>query len=149
MGGVGSHFVSRLNLQAMAIRGIFPAEEITEAHMAGCRAPSLRSRAQSMRRSRSDSSLAGLYECRDEVCNYVLGPLDCLFWPSAHNRFMHADDEFTDRICPCCGTTISMFSRVIHALITIDPWRHPRFERGLSSTANTATIDSQYAGHRF
>ena len=100
----------------MAIRGIFHfhSVEIADAKLSGCQELSLRSRAQAMRRSHSDTPLQGWYACRDADCSSILGPLD-------NNSFSGEIDReryiVSERTCPVCGTTISMWSRVVYAFL--------------------------------
>ena len=111
---------SRPQLLAMAIRGIFQFEEIVDAKLSGCQALCLRPRAQAMRRSHSDSSLAGWYDCRDQHCSCMLGPLDSLSFDGKNDRLIYISSE---RTCPRCGTTESMDSRIVYALLSIDRWK--------------------------
>ena len=103
-------------LLAMAIRGIFHfhSVEIADAKLSGCQELSLRSRAQAMRRSHSDTSLEGWYACRDEDCSCILGPLDNDSFSGEIDREIEIVSE---RSCPVCGTTISMWSRVVYAFL--------------------------------
>ena len=98
----------------MAFRGIFQfnSEEIVDAQLSGCQALSLRPRAQAMRRSHSDSSLAGWHDCRDKDCSCMLGPLDSHSFDGENDRLIYISLE---RTCPVCGTIISTNSRVIYA----------------------------------
>ena len=107
---------SRPQLLAMAIRGIFQFEEILDAKLSGCQALCLRPRAQAMRRSHSDSSLAGWYDCRDQHCSCMLGPLDSLSFDGKNDRLIYISSE---RTCPVCGTTTSTHSRAFYAYLSL------------------------------
>ena len=102
----------------MAIRGIFDHEEIVDAKLSGCQALCLRHRAQAMRRSHSDSSLAsaGWYDCRDKHCNCMLGPLDRSPLDGENDRLIYISSE---RTCPRCGTTVSMASRILNVYLSM------------------------------
>ena len=86
---------------------------LAEQHMSGCQALCLRHRAQAMRRSHSDSSLAGWCDCRDKHCNCMLGPLDTWEFDGANDRLIYISSE---RMCPRCGTTTSTHLRIDYAL---------------------------------
>ena len=100
----------------MAIRGIFHfhSVEIADAKLSGCQELSLRSRAQAMIRSHSDTSLEGWYACRDKDCSCILGPLDNDSFSGEIDR-----EISSERTCPVCGTTISMSLRIVYASLRV------------------------------